>query len=272
MDGIVAGLKTCTLVAMPLITVASNKGGVGKTTLAIELAYSLGAVLVDLDHDDGGATAGWPEVGTLAPEFARRALLAGDGPGPRVLAREGLPALIPAHPDYGATSLPPEVIADRLTSWAEALAPRALIVDTHPGFQAYSLGAMMAARFTLVPVLLQERELRAFAGAVREFERYQLASIPYRVPVAHIGDLFYGQRSVAPLRERWAEIARDGGVRIGPTVHEWREWPRRKVARALLAAGRPGAWVAAAQAELREVAAWMAELAGLPAPAEVPGG
>jgi len=239
-----------------IVTVASNKGGTGKTTLAVELAYALDAVLVDLDHDAGGATAGWADVGSLAPAAARRSLLEGDGPGPRVVARDGLPALVPAHPAYGEAEVDHAWIADQLGDWARRLAPRPLVIDTHPGFNALTVGAMVAAHLVLVPVLLQERELRAFAGLAREFEHYPLASIPYRVP--RWGD--YQQASVAPLHARWREIAGAGGVRIGPTVSEWREWPRRRAGRALLAAASPGAWVAAAQAELRRVADWVAQL------------
>ena len=39
-----------------IVTVAAAKGGVGKTTIAYELAYLLDAPLVDLDWDRGGAT------------------------------------------------------------------------------------------------------------------------------------------------------------------------------------------------------------------------
>ncbi len=39
-----------------IITVAAYKSGVGKTTLALELAQLLEAPLVDLDWDKGGAT------------------------------------------------------------------------------------------------------------------------------------------------------------------------------------------------------------------------
>ena len=42
-----------------IVTVAAAKGGVGKTTLAYELAYLLQAPLVDLDWDRGGATRQW---------------------------------------------------------------------------------------------------------------------------------------------------------------------------------------------------------------------
>jgi hypothetical protein len=39
-----------------IVTVAAYKGGVGKTTLALELAYLLGAPLVDFEWDSGGAS------------------------------------------------------------------------------------------------------------------------------------------------------------------------------------------------------------------------
>ncbi len=42
-----------------ILTVAAQKGGVGKTTLAYELAALLGAVLIDLDFHGGGATSLW---------------------------------------------------------------------------------------------------------------------------------------------------------------------------------------------------------------------
>src|SRR5450759_5702165 len=42
-----------------IVTIAAYKGGVGKTTLALELAYLLDAPLVDVDWDRGGATRRW---------------------------------------------------------------------------------------------------------------------------------------------------------------------------------------------------------------------
>ena len=47
-----------------IIVSGAYKGGVGKTTLALELAYLLDAPLVDLDWDKGGATKRWGYVPT----------------------------------------------------------------------------------------------------------------------------------------------------------------------------------------------------------------
>ena len=49
-----------------IVTVAAAKGGVGKTTLAYELAAALSGVLVDLDWDAGGATRMWGHDPTRA--------------------------------------------------------------------------------------------------------------------------------------------------------------------------------------------------------------
>jgi cellulose biosynthesis protein BcsQ len=46
-----------------IVTVAARKGGVGKTTLAYELAWLLDAPLVDLEFDEGSATRMWGGCG-----------------------------------------------------------------------------------------------------------------------------------------------------------------------------------------------------------------
>src|SRR5512144_1349680 len=89
-----AGRRYARLRDMPkIVTVWAPKGGVGKTTLAYEIAYALGGVLVDLEWDDGGARVQW---GIKEPEPSERArLLRGfrTGQPPRPLRAERRPDL-----------------------------------------------------------------------------------------------------------------------------------------------------------------------------------
>ena len=107
-----------------IITVAAAKGGVGKTTLAYEIAAALGGVLVDLDWDAGGATRMWgfdPLKAARAPLLD--ALERGpEGRPPRLKRRANQPLLVPAHPDLSASRIDADLVADCLSAWAAAVA------------------------------------------------------------------------------------------------------------------------------------------------------
>ncbi|WP_369974840.1 ParA family protein, partial [Thermobifida halotolerans] len=78
---------------------AAYKGGVGKTTIASELAYVMGAVLLDLDWDRGNATRAWgyrTEQRASAPLLD--AIEAGRTPRPLVGKRKA--DLVPCHEDF----------------------------------------------------------------------------------------------------------------------------------------------------------------------------
>lgn len=163
-----------------VITVASSKGGVGKTTIATHLAVGLAlrghrTLLIDLDPT-ASATAVLVGQQPAGSAGAAEALL-GDGP-PRVLevpGRAGL-AVLPAtrRLDEADTALAAQVGADhavmRLLERARGL--DYVAIDTPPALGRRTLAALVAADGVIVPV---PATTWALDGLVRVQE--QLAAI-----------------------------------------------------------------------------------------------
>ncbi len=228
-----------------IVTVAAAKGGVGKTTLAYELSAALGGVLVDLDWDAGGATRMW---GFDPYSVARAPLLDGlergpEGRAPRTKRRPNQPLLLPAHPDLSSSRIDADLLGDCLTAWASAWTEPYVVVDTHPGANALTDGAMQVADLVVVPVVLGAREMDALEAIVADYSGYRLLLVPTMVP------------AVPPRRfvERLATLA-DGRIAVAPPVSDHR-WIRRRLRRAaLVTQPNPGVRVRAAAAEFRAVA------------------
>jgi chromosome partitioning protein len=229
---------------MPVVTIAAAKGGVGKTTLAYELAASLDGVLVDLDWDLGGATRMWgydPRSRQRAPLLD--ALEAGpNGKPPTPRTRPNQPALVPSHRDLAASSIDETLVADCLASWADAWNDRTVVVDTHPGANALTDGAVQVADLVVVPVVLASREMDALEGMLDDFSEYHLLLAPNMVPRIPPRRLF----------ERLKELV--DGQPVAPPVSEHR-WLRRRLRRAALTLQpNPGVQVERAAEEFRAVA------------------
>ncbi len=228
-----------------IITVQARKGGVGKTTLAYELAAALDGVLVDLDWDAGSVTTMWG----FDPTSVRRVpLLDGletgpDGPVPRLRQRQNQPRLLPGHPDLAASSIPEDLVADCLTAWANAWAPSPVVVDTHPGSNSLTDGAVEAANLVVVPVVLAQRELDALERMLGELLDYPLLLAPNKVPPSP------PRRQVERL-----ELLAGARVPVAPPVTEHR-WLQRRLRRAAVTTQpNPGREVAAAAEEFRQLA------------------
>ncbi|MDQ6616614.1 MAG: ParA family protein [Actinomycetota bacterium] len=166
-----------------IVTVSATKGGVGKTTIAYELAAALGGVLVDLDWDEGGATQAW---GYGAQRTAPLIDALENGPSgrpPKPRHRPHQPALVPSHPDLAACTVTDGLIVDCLEAWAQQWAERFpyLVVDTHPGSNPYTDAAMAAAHVIVSPVVLAPKEMAATAELVRLFGHHPLILAPNMV-------------------------------------------------------------------------------------------
>ena len=234
----------CTLAGMAIITVAATKGGVGKTTLAYELAAALEAVLVDLEWDGGSATAMWgynPAAYRRVPMLD--ALEAGPNASPpRPKRKAHQPALVPGHQDLGASNIPDDLVGDCLTAWASRWSAPHVVVDTHPGANPLTDGAMSVADLVVVPVVLAAREMDGLERLLADWVGYRLLLVPNKVPYS-------------PPR-RWVEtLARlAGDLPVASPVSEHR-WLARRVRRsAITLQPNPGRDVARAAAEFMNVA------------------
>ncbi len=233
---------------MTVITVAAPKGGVGKTTLSYELAAALGAVLVDLDWDQGGATAMWGWDPCAPRRRARLVDALKGGEPPRALRAPGRPALIPSHPDLATLGRPMES-ADVdwcLSRWARS-AGRPLVVDTHPGVTMLGSGALAAADVVVVPTVLGQRELDAMEWFMEKWtgDADGLVLVPMMVPAVPPRTLLRRLRAIATVRE---------DVVVAPPIGDHRILRRRARRTALCLEPRPGAAVRRARDEFCAVA------------------
>jgi chromosome partitioning protein len=164
-----------------IVTVAARKGGVGKTTIAYELAWLLDAPLVDLEFDDGSATRIW---GYRHESRLRAPLLDAleKGTVPRLLTGYHKPLLIPCHPDFQLNQPESDMMADILTTWAQSWNHDYVVVDTHGGGSPSGDGAIAAASLVIVPTPLKTKDLNATEGMVNEMPDYPLVLVPSMVP------------------------------------------------------------------------------------------
>jgi chromosome partitioning protein len=269
-----------------VITFATWKGGVGKSTLATHVASLLDAVLIDLEPW-AAATTWWGgrQAGALWQSSdgsaVLKALATGRAPRPR-RGEAGRPRLVPSHEQllslgqgvanghsawaWTAEGMPAlmvptaagprplaRALAEALPRWAEEWGCP-VVIDTPAGFSALGDGAIAAADVLVIPIAPDQwgvPALSKFMAAYREAIRAGLV-VPNRVRSRRVAD------------EDWTAVLTQEGMvtapfTLGPPVME--SEVLHVASRPLLSGPEPGSARAAAIRQLEDVAAAALRLA-----------
>lgn len=213
---------------MKIVTISSQKGGVGKTTTAVTLAHALArngqdVWLVDADPQGQCATVlGMnQDSGILDLLVARRPL----AEVLRVTGRERL-KLIPGDKRTATAQVALISEGNIVESFAEALHPRRgehrpdyVVLDTPPGVGGMQEAAIYAADLVIIPCAMDFLALDGVAKIIETMQR--LINVKqWQGALLGILPTFYSERTKASDRNKKNLVQTFGEERICDPIHD----------------------------------------------------